>query len=339
LHLVERKLAAALSPEIWRDLSVVVAVSGGPDSVALLRGMAGQAEPSGAARLVVAHYNHRWRGEESDADESFVRDLCSKLGVVCQVGRAESDRPTTLGDGLESAAREARYAFLTAAARQCGARYVAVAHTADDQAETVLHRVLRGTGLAGLAGMPRCRPLCEGVTLVRPLLDVRREEVLAYLTSLGQDFRHDESNLDSTFTRVRIRRELLPQLRAEYNPQVDDALLRLARLAGEAQGVIDDLVAKLAARAISERGGESRIDCAALGATPRYLVRELLVSLWKSRGCPQQAMSFDRWEELAAMALDAAPVSASRDLPGGVRVARVGSVLVCSNTSKIDPVD
>jgi tRNA(Ile)-lysidine synthase len=310
----------------------MVAVSGGADSVALLRALMRLSEPAatGPPRLIAAHYNHRWRGADSDADEAFVRELCSSLGVPCHVGRAEANQPANLGDGLEAAARQARYDFLTQAARQSGARYVAVAHTADDQVETVLHRIVRGTGLAGLAGMLRLRPLCDGATLVRPLLDVRREEVLAYLESLGQLYRSDETNLDPAFTRVRIRRELLPLLRESYNVHVDEALLRLARLAGESQGVIDELIERLAQRVVRPEGNAVRIDCEAIRGLSRCVVRELLISVWKARSWPQQEMSFEKWDELASMALEANPAPAKRDFPGGVSGRRLAAGLILS---------
>src|SRR5262249_9786947 len=143
-------------------------------------------------RLVVAHYNHGLRGAESDADEEFVVALAHSLACECRVGRASQEASLAQAEPLvlasEEASRATRYSFLTEMAKEVGARYVATAHTADDQAETVLHRVLRGTGLLGLAGMPRARALAPGLALVRPLLAVRREQVQAYLAEVNQTF-------------------------------------------------------------------------------------------------------------------------------------------------------
>ena len=165
---------------------------------------------------------------EADDDEQFVVELCRRLEIPCRVGQADvAALAKEQGDGREAAAREARYAYLLELAHDIGARYVATAHTADDQVETILHRIVRGTGLRGLAGMTRVRPLSPHVALVRPLLSVSRDEVEVYLRWLGQDWRDDATNQEREYTRNRIRHELLPLLAAEYNPQISAALTRL----------------------------------------------------------------------------------------------------------------
>ncbi len=327
LHPLESRLDQAWPPAAWKDVSVLLAVSGGADSVALLRAMQAL-KTGGKGRLVAAHFNHRLRGDEADADERFVVDLCRQAGLPSEVGRATAAQlEAAAGDGLEAAAREARYAFLQQTAARLGARYVATAHTADDQAETILHRAVRGTGVAGLAGMTRVRPLGPAAVLIRPLLGFRRAELLEYLNDIGQAFRCDASNNDTRFTRNRIRLELLPQLAAQYNPGVVEALLRLGRLAGEAQSVVDGIVEKLAQRAVVDGPrGQVRVLLEPLQGQPRYVVRELLMAVWRRRDWPLQAMGFDEWDLLAEMA---APVRESasrvplcvpqkRMFPGGV---------------------
>jgi tRNA(Ile)-lysidine synthase len=318
---METLLRRLWPPEDWHDLTVLVAVSGGADSVALLRGLHAIRSP-GPGCLVVAHFNHELRAEAED-DERFVRELAAELSLECTVGRA--NRPTSEPrpeSGIEEAARQARYEFLRETAHEWGARYVATAHTADDQAETVLHRIVRGTGIAGLAGMRRTRPLAEGVSLIRPFLPVRRAELAAYLTDLGQSFREDATNAERRFTRNRLRHELLPQLAEQYNANVVDALLRLSRLAGEAQDVIDDLVAELLSQAVRFDGDRVLVDRSQLVGQPRYLVRELLVAAWRRQGWPEQSMGFSEWESLADIALapDAARGRSPRMLPGGISV-------------------
>lgn len=321
-----RQLALAWPPEAWHDLTVLVAVSGGADSVALLRGLA-EIRLTGPGRLVGAHFNHGLRGAESEADERFVVELCQSLGLECEVGRADAGQLSATGaDGLEAAARTARYAFLQAAAERLGARYVVTAHTADDQAETILHRIVRGAGLAGLAGMPRFRPLGQAVTLLRPLLGLRRSDVTAYLAGLGQPYREDSTNADAGYTRNRIRHELLPQLARQYNPQVVEALLRLGQLAGEGQSVIaaqvDALLPKCVRRESTHRVS---IDCRTLAAQPRAIVRELLVFAWRGQGWGEQAMGYDHWERLADLVQNAS--AAALTLPGAVQATRSGDVL------------
>ena len=266
-HPLETRLAAAWPPPAWHDVTVLLAISGGADSVALLRA-AVALKTAGEGRLAAAHLNHQLRPGEADADEAMVVALCRRLGVACEVGRVQLDLTGPAGgDGLEAAARQARYQFLEATAARLGARYVVTAHTADDQAETILHRIVRGTGIGGLAGMARTRPLGP-TTLIRPLLGFRRAELLAYLDDLGQSYRDDSSNQDIQFTRNRIRHELLPQLAEQFNAGVVDALLRLGSLAGEVQAVIDALTGELAERCVREEGPAAvRIDAARLAAS------------------------------------------------------------------------
>ena len=178
LHPVEQRFATAWPPIGWHDMRVLLAVSGGADSVAMLHAMA-RLKTTGNGRLEVAHFNHHLRGQESDADEAFVAGLAAQLGLACHVGHATEH----LGAGdrrgsLEAAARTARYDFFRRLAEQQGARYLVTAHTADDQAETILHRIIRGTGINGLAGIHRVRVLSPAVTVMRPMLGVRHSELL-----------------------------------------------------------------------------------------------------------------------------------------------------------------
>ncbi|MGO8689389.1 MAG: tRNA lysidine(34) synthetase TilS [Thermoguttaceae bacterium] len=322
LHPLETRLAEAWPPEDWQDVTVLVAVSGGADSVALLRALAAL-KTAGEGRLVAAHLNHQLRPAEAEADQALVVELCRRLGVACEVGRVRLDLARPEGrDGLEAAARRARYQFLEATAAGLGARFVVTAHTADDQAETILHRILRGTGIGGLAGMARARPLGPA-TLIRPLLAFRRQELRAYLGDLGQPYREDSSNQDTAFTRNRIRHELLPWLAEEFNAGVVDALLRLGSLAGEVQAVIDSRSDELADRCVcQERPHAIRIDAAALAAEPPYLVREVLMLVWRRQGWPMQAMGFAQWEllerMLAACGQSESELPAKQVFPGGV---------------------
>lgn len=321
---LEQSLSDAWPPEAWADVTVLVAVSGGADSVALLRGLA-SLKHGGPGRLIVAHYNHHFRGSESDRDEEFVRQLAGGLGIAGQWGRRKPGEIETSPDGLEEAARRSRYRFLTGAAEKVGARYVACAHTADDQIETILHRILRGTGIAGLAGMPRSRRLSPAVSLIRPLLEVRRSDVLEYLGSLGQPFREDGSNTDRRFTRNRIRHDLLPELADQYNPAVGDALLRLGRLAGEVQGIVDQLArALLADGAVEQRDDSVLVRRDRTEGQPEYLVREVFLAVWQSRGWPLQSMGFNEWQMLVDMlrsdSASRAAASQTRTFPGSIQV-------------------
>ena len=326
LHHVEKSLALAWPPAQWRDVTVLLAVSGGADSAAMLRAVVAI---SGDARqrLAVAHLNHGLRGRQSDDDEAFVTKVCRELSLRCKTARVEVDKlAAQRGDGLEAAAREARYAFLRETAEQLGARYVVPAHTADDQAETILHRIVRGTGIGGLQGMPRARQLSPAVTLIRPMLGLRRAQLAAYLDDLEQPYRSDSSNEDTRFTRNRIRHELLPQLAEQYNSGVVDALLRLGKLSGEVQSVVDKLVDELIERCVVRESSQRvRIDTAALRGQSTYVIRELLMAVWREEGWPMQSMGFAQWELLAEMAVSK---SLPQTFPGEVSARKADDHLI-----------
>lgn len=334
----ERRLETAWNPREWCDTHTVIAVSGGADSVALLRAMAAiKAKNGGGGALVVAHLDHQLR-EEAKADSAWLATLCCESGLPLELGSADvASLSTTDGEGLEAAARNARYEFLLRTAERRGARYVATAHTADDQTETILHRIVRGTGLAGLAGIPNRRSLSESVRLVRPILSMTRPDVLSYLAALGQDYRTDASNLDVRFTRNRVRHQLLPQLRSSFNPDVDTALRRLAAQAGETQEAIESLAARLAAECVvagphqsAQEHGEVRITCVPLCDQPKVLIREVCKLAWRQAGWPMQAMGFTEWEVLAVMVIGP---RRHANLPGNVRALRQGDHLVLARRS------
>lgn len=323
---LERQLATAWPRGITGDDRVLVAVSGGPDSVALLRALV-RLSPNAGRNLTVAHYNHGWRGAASDGDERFVVELAESLELVCHVERhAGPGSPTP--DGLEAAARDARYRFLKVTAERLSIRYVAAGHTADDQAETILHHILRGTSISGLSGMSRLRLLSPAVTLVRPLLEVSRAEVLAYLSSLCQEWRDDVTNADRALMRNRIRHELLPLLARDYAPGVVDSLLRLGQVASQVQAMIGPLAAELLDSATKTRSEAVLVlDCDVLHAKPIHLVREMLVEAWRRQHWRRQAMGLHEWQQLADLALSASGDHPAIMLPGAIRADRSGSVL------------
>jgi tRNA(Ile)-lysidine synthase len=325
------KLAEAWPSEQWRDVTVLVAVSGGADSVALLRGLS-QLRVTGEGRLVVAHFNHKLRGAESDVDQEFVESLAREVGLEYALGAAaESLHASHGGQGLEGAAREARYEFLAQVADQYGARYVATAHTADDHVETVLFNLIRGTGLAGLAGIPRVRQLTEGATLIRPLLCVSRDEVLEYLNLLGKTWREDETNKTLDFTRNRIRHELLPLLERDFNPHVREALCRLSAIAGDADEFMLRFVGQLMDQVTRAIPGGIELHLKPLRHLSDVTGRYALMHVWRHQGWPLGDMSYEKWQQLYDFALalgdpnDRQP--ARQSFPGGVMAIRQGGIL------------
>ena len=318
----------------WQDVTVLVAVSGGADSVALLCGLAELRSAEAAGKLVAAHFNHRLRAAADD-DVRFVAELANQWKIPCEIGQADSPLADDCPDGIEAAARDARYDFLLKTAENVGARFVATAHTADDQAETILFRILRGTGLQGLSGIPRSWALSPAVTLIRPLQECTREDVVEYLAARHQVFCRDETNDDQTYTRNRIRHALLPQLAAQYNPNVRDALLRLGQQAGDAQRIVHRYTRELLERTAQVVSPDQVIvNVAPLQTEPRHLVREVFVSLWKKQHWRLQQMNSRNLDAVADLALThsaAALPTRFLNLPGNVRAERIEDrvVLIC----------
>lgn len=216
---LSEKLRHSLAAVLERPARLGVAVSGGADSVCLLHALLPLGVP-----LTVLHVNHHLRGAESDADESFVRQLAASLEVPVRVFHAPPDPHAN----LEESARLARRSIFLEAVERGELDFVLLAHTRNDQAETVLFRLLRGAYTAGLAGMR-----AASGPLIRPFLDVTRAEIVTWLTERGLSWREDSSNADLSFSRNKIRTILLPQLEAEWNPALTEILANHARLAQE----------------------------------------------------------------------------------------------------------
>ena len=220
-----RKLALPFTAE-----TIIVAVSGGADSMALLTGLHDlSTRKKLSLNIVVAHFNHKLRGAESDADQEFVSERAAKLGFEFIAGA----RRVPIKGNLEQAARDARYKFLSQAAIKKDAKLVLTAHTRNDQAETFLINLIRGSGRQGLTGMRHIRPLTGGVQLVRPLLSwATRLDTETFCRDLEIPYRTDKMNDDEHFTRVRIRKTVLPML-AALNPRIVETLARTAELLDE----------------------------------------------------------------------------------------------------------
>jgi tRNA(Ile)-lysidine synthase len=245
--------------------TVLVAVSGGADSVSLLHLLTSLA-PGWRLTLHVLHVDHQLR-PDSARDAEFVQALGGRLGVPVEVATV-----TVSGrDSLEAAARQARYAALDACADRIGAQRIALAHTADDQAETVLMRLLEGAGVRGLAGIPPVRG-----RLIRPLIECRRVELEAELVSARIEWVEDPTNQDPKFLRNRIRHELLPLLEEAYNPEIARALVRVATLARDAINALDRIATAELDRLGAWQEGAVTLQLEPLRALPRQVAAEVL---------------------------------------------------------------
>jgi tRNA(Ile)-lysidine synthase len=333
---------------------VCVAVSGGADSTALLLALveanAGLFQPEKApigVVLTAAHVHHGLRGAEADADEAFLRGLCERLGVPLTVFRVDTAaRQAAEREGLEEAARELRYEALGGLMASRAVDAVATAHTLDDQAETVMMKLLRGAwteGLGGISPVKQGRGNREEGRVVRPLLGVRRSEVEAYLRERSQPWRDDSSNLDLSLTRNRVRHQLMPLLR-QFNPAVDASLAALAGIARDEEAFWQAEVGRVlpqvllpgrpvrgGGRAVGTAVGEQAcaIEIARLAAMPAALRRRMVRALAASAGLRLNAEETAKVLALGGLA----PAGAS----GGAGITgRVGSKLELRNGLRVE---
>lgn len=306
---------------------IVVAVSGGPDSVTLLH-ILWRLRKRWDADLVVAHLNHRLRGRDADADAEFVADLASKLSVPCVVEstdvRAVSRQRL---QSVETAAREVRYAFFERVRTEHGAHKIATGHTADDQAETVMMRLVRGAGAAGAAGIP---PVRDG-RVIRPLLWVTGHEIDEYLAAHRLPSREDATNEDFSYTRNRIRHHLLTLLRGSYNPEIVTALCRFAEVLRAEDEYLDGETAQVMAQAvIASEPGRAVVDADVLGGAAQALRRRVLRRILAALTDAGDTVGFDRIERADDLVRHGR-TGALLALPGGVTLERRRrTVLACA---------
>ncbi len=299
---------------------VIVALSGGPDSVALTHLLL---ELQAEGDLIVAglaHFHHQLRGVDADEDEAFCRGMSAALGLPIEVGRADVGRiARDAGRSIEDAARELRYGFLEDAADRLGADVVATGHTLDDQAETFLLRLIRGSGLRGLAGiLPRV-----GRT-VRPLIEIGRADLREYARERGLGWREDATNADVAIPRNRIRHELIPYVERFFNPQIADALAREAELARRDDERLNSEAIDLASTIVlTTKTGNLEIDVGALSALhPALSSRVVHQALSQASGG-----RFVGSEQVSRVLQLAGESHGAADLPG-VRASRHRHVIV-----------
>ena len=306
-----------------RGARVLVALSGGADSVALLDVLRDLEREGHIAIAGVAHFNHQLRGGAADADEAFCRALAAQVGVPVEVGSADVRAlAREQGRSIEDAARAARYAFLDAAAERLRADVIAVAHTRDDQAETFLLRLVRGAGPRGLTGIhPRAG------RVVRPLIDISRSELRAYAAERGLEFREDETNRDVAIPRNRVRHELIPYLEREFSPGIVDVLAREAAIARDDEDRLQIEAIDLA-RSVVLMGNDGTVEVDTAGLTSLHpamaarVARIALGPLAKTR-----FVGFDHVEALLDFARTATN-GAALSLPGQQAVRRGARIVL-----------
>jgi tRNA(Ile)-lysidine synthase len=308
---------------------VGAAVSGGADSVALLRLLIELRKDLGIV-LSVVHFNHHLRGADSDADEQFVAELAQHHKLEFHCGGADVAALAAKEHlSLETAAREARYEFFRRLLREGRLNRIATAHTLDDQAETVLLRIIRGAGTRGLAGIyPQLSVNGSQFSVIRPLLGTQRRDLENYLQTIEQDWREDASNRDLRHARNRIRHGILPRLERNLNPAVREALAETAEIARAEEGFWEHEVASVLAGTVTPR-----IKVALLQTLPLALQRRVIRSAAESLGI---RMEFGHVEEILELVSGQAK---SASLPKGWLASRNKEELYFESSSQMHPAD
>ena len=319
MALLERVRQHAAQHQLWSPTTRVVAgVSGGSDSVALLFVLQDLAAKHEVVLSGLAHLNHRVRGEAAADDAMFCRELAARLGIPVVIDEVDVPaRAAAEGLSIEVAGRLARHEFLREALTTLGGHRIALAHTEDDQAETVLLRLVRGAGATGLAGMAPARD-----HLVRPLLSVTRQQLRQYLSERGETWREDETNTDLANPRNRMRHEVLPLLRQHFNQRVGAALARTAEILRSDAVLLDQLAAAAASRVLTGMAGRVVIDAAALADLPQALARRVALRALETAN-PSRSYGLEEADVVCAAATATLPADLA-----GLRMERFGGTVV-----------
>jgi len=306
-------------------------VSGGPDSVLMLHWLRRLAREQGFT-LAVVHFNHHLRATESDADAAFVRELAESLELEYLPGEADVGRAARERHGnLEAVARELRYRFFFSLVDQGRLDLVTTAHTANDQAETVLLRLLRGAGTRGLGGI---HPVLDG-KVVRPFLSLTRPEVMQEIAAQKFSYRVDSSNLNPRFQRNKVRLELLPLLAQQYNPQIISLLKQLADRARDDEAYLERQARDHAHPWRVREGLEERIPVKPLCEFPAALARRVLRQMVEAQGRSYRGLTHAHLDALLRLAI-VGQSGKTLTLPGGILARREFSWLVVSPAAPRD---
>ena len=299
---------------------VLVAVSGGADSVCLLKALVDLRRQLGID-LVVANMDHCLRGSQSESDSRFVMELAAALELECRHKKVRVAEGGAAGASLEEKAREKRYAFLKQAAAKSGCNVIATGHTMDDQAETVLLRVIYGSSLAGISGIYPVRQ--EGAfRLARPLIRTTRRDILDFLKGARQGYVEDPSNKDLKFLRNSVRHRILPFLE-KYNPSLKRSLANLA------DALREDFIFLDAERkkALGKHQGSGSVEMKDIILQPKAVRKEVLKELFRRAGGNVKKLTHRHWMDMDYF-IRSAEKGRSLDLPGGIRLSkRDGSVI------------
>lgn len=298
---------------------VLVAFSGGPDSTALLYLLYELREKYNIS-LSVGHVNHMLREKESSEEERAVKEICSRLHLPCSVVRRDVAQLKDPHESLEEVARRVRYQALEEIARGCGANKIALGHNKDDQVETVLFRLIRGTGEEGLSGIPEVRALAQNLYLVRPLIEIERKEIEAYLDLKKITSFIDSSNFDTTFLRNRIRHRLIPYLE-EYNPGVKENLLKFSYISRENMEYIQQQSKRILKRVSVPLPESIKLDINKLKSYPPVIRNQVIREAVKQLKGDIKGLNFSHLEEIQKI-IDSSKANLEISLDCGLEVER-----------------
>lgn len=303
---------------------VLAAVSGGADSVSLLRALI-DIRPLAEIEVIAANLDHGLRGSESAAESRFVIDLAEKVGVPCVHAGITSHRPGKNRISVEEYLRKERYDFLVSAAKKHKCGVIATGHNMDDQAETVLMRVIKGSSTAGLAGIPPVRNE-RGIKVIRPLIRVARAEILSFLEASGTPHVEDSSNADTRFLRNSIRHEVIPALE-KINPRIRRVLVNLADSVRQDMLMLDSVRNDTGKRTAGSFRGQHSIYLSELLLQPKIVQKQICKELFGKAGGDMKKLTFRHWMDMERL-IRSSEKGKSLDLPGKISVTRRKNALV-----------
>jgi len=307
--------------------TVIAAVSGGPDSVFLLHALNKLKRKLGISKLIVCNLDHGLRGKASEEDSLFVKKLAREMDLKfihkkVDLGKGASGKLST-----EELGREARYKFFHDEARKSGANVIATGHTLDDQAETILMRIIKGASLKGIVGISPVREE-NGVRIIRPLMELEKSQIVEYCGEKGIAYRIDYTNLEPVYFRNVVRQEIMPFLE-KYNPRLKRVLFNLAEHLREDYEFIVNEKSRAASLISTPRPGVVEISLKDMVMQPKALQKEILRDSLEKAGGVVKKLSFRHWKEMEGLVARKSKGS-SVDLPGGIRIMRTGNALVFS---------
>lgn len=304
---------------------ILAAVSGGPDSVFLLHVLNRLKGKLKIGEIVVCNMDHGLRGKESEEDSLFVKRLALDLGLKFFHKRVDLSKAGSKDLSMEELARGERYKFFTEAAGGSGSTVIATGHTLDDQAETILMRIIKGSSLKGIVGISPVRP--EGrFRVIRPLMELEKDEIAGDLDSAGIPYRIDHTNLEDRYFRNVVRKDILPFLE-RYNPRLKRSLFNLAEHLREDLEFITHHKSKAAGSISQGAGGAFEVGLKDIVVQPKAIQKEVLRDLLEKTGGLVKKLSFRHWKELENL-ISVKGKGSSVDLPGSIRVTRTDRALV-----------